>query len=71
MIELQLDEFTLIPLQLEQLSLCSEENLTKRLELLFLVVLALPNASRIGLNSNNCCSRVPCPPARPAMVAKY
>ena len=33
--------------------------LTKREELSFLTVLALPNASRIGLAFNNCCSNSP------------
>lgn len=33
--------------------------LTKRDELSFFTVLALPNASRIGLACNNCCSSSP------------
>lgn len=44
--------------------------LTKREELLFLVVLALPKASKIGLACKICCSRVP-DPDLPATVARY
>jgi len=39
-------------------------NLPKRLELLFLVVLAFPNDSRIGLESTNCSSTCECLPLR-------